>query len=237
MRQIFVDTETSGFEFKNGHRIIEFGGVEAINRKLTGNDLHLYFKPDIEIEAGAFEVHGISNQRLENEPVFEDKADEIMNYLKGAELVIHNAGFDVPFLDYELSRMSNNTWGMLKEHCGIVDTLVMARKMHPGQRNSLDALCKRYMISNAHRSLHGALLDAQLLAKVYFAMTGGQTQLALNEASEVKRGNDQSKSLDFSQLNFKLANLSEDSEKAHQAYIDLLDKKSKNGAVWRLIKK
>ncbi|MCF6764716.1 DNA polymerase III subunit epsilon [Thiotrichales bacterium 19S3-7] len=235
MRQIFLDTETSGFSFKDGHRIIEFGGVEAINRKLTGNDLHLYFRPDIEIEKGAFEVHGISNEQLMSELPFEAKVDEIMNYLKGAELVIHNAGFDVPFLDYELNRLPKNHWGTLKEHCQVVDTLIMARKLHPGQRNSLDALCRRYMISNAHRTLHGALLDAQLLAKVYFAMTGGQTQLALTEASEIKKVEDETNKVDLSELKLKLAKLLPASEAAHQSYIELLEKKSTNGVLWQLI--
>jgi DNA polymerase-3 subunit epsilon len=181
MRQIFLDTETTGFEFKEGHRIIEFGAVEMIDRKLTGNDLHLYFKPDIAVDAGAFKVHGISNEFLADKPLFQEQADKIMNYIKGSEVVIHNAAFDIPFLNSELKRIENNRWGDINQHISVVDSLILAREKHPGQRNSLDALCKRYGVNNKHRVFHGALLDSQILADVYLAMTGGQISLKLEE--------------------------------------------------------
>lgn len=232
MRQIFLDTETTGFEFKDGHRIIEFGAVEAINRKLTGNNLHLFFKPDIEVEQGAFEVHGISNERLKNEPLFEEKVTEIMEYLKGAELVIHNAQFDVPFINSELDRLSDNPFGKLEDHCTILDTLKMARKKHPGQRNSLDALCKRYHINNSHREFHGALLDSELLASVYFAMTGGQTALSFDEIQkkEVKINKANEKKLKPRKL--KLIEISKESEKLHNEYLTVLEKKSAKMPLW-----
>ncbi|MCF6807144.1 DNA polymerase III subunit epsilon [Thiotrichales bacterium 19S9-12] len=232
VRQIFLDTETSGFEFKDGHRIIEFGAVEAIDRKLTGKTLHFYFKPDIEIESGAFEVHGISNERLENEPLFEEKVSEIMTFLTDAEIIIHNAGFDVPFINYELGRLSENHWGKLDEYCQITDSLYLARRKYPGQRNSLDALCKRFMIDNSERSLHGALLDAELLAKVYFAMTGGQTKLALNEDNKIKENQDENINKSYKNLNLKVLDISDEASQKHQKYLELLNKKSKQQNLW-----
>ncbi|MCF6767267.1 DNA polymerase III subunit epsilon [Thiotrichales bacterium 19S11-10] len=232
VRQIFLDTETSGFEFKDGHRIIEFGAVEAIDRKLTGKTLHFYFKPDIEIESGAFEVHGISNERLENEPLFEEKVSEIMTFLTDAEIIIHNAGFDVPFINYELGRLSENHWGKFDEYCQITDSLYLARRKYPGQRNSLDALCKRFMIDNSERSLHGALLDAELLAKVYFAMTGGQTKLALNEDNKIKENQDENINKSYKNLNLKVLDISDEALQKHQKYLELLNKKSKQQNLW-----
>ena len=178
-RQIVLDTETTGLEPSQGHRIIEIGCVELINRRLTGNNYHQYLQPDREIDEGALQVHGISNAFLKDKPRFSDVVGDLMSYLKGAELVIHNAPFDVGFLDHELKRVGKEQ-GVIADHCGIIDTLVMARKMHPGQKNNLDALCKRYDVNNTQRELHGALLDAEILSDVYLRMTGGQVGLALD---------------------------------------------------------
>ncbi len=176
MRQIVLDTETTGLDPKSGHRIIEIGCVELVNRQLTGNHYHQYINPEREIDAGALAVHGISNEFLADKPLFSKVIDEFMQFVDGAELIIHNAPFDVGFLDHEM-RLHNRKLGKLTDYCTIFDTLTYARKKHPGQKNSLDALCKRYDIDNSHRDLHGALLDAEILAIVYLAMTGGQSSL------------------------------------------------------------
>ena len=186
-RQILLDTETTGLETRDGHRIIEIGCVEMIDRKMTGNDYHQYIQPNREIDAEALAVHGITQEYLADKPHFEDVANDFLEYVKGAELIIHNAPFDVGFLDYEVG-LFNKKRGMnhpsLKKICTITDSLVMARDLHTGQRNSLDALCKRYDISNEHRQLHGALLDSQILGDVYLAMTGGQVTLSLMSAQD-----------------------------------------------------
>jgi DNA polymerase-3 subunit epsilon len=174
-RQLVLDTETTGLEPSQGHRIIEIGVVEMVDRRLTGNNFHIYLQPDREIDAGAIEVHGITNEFLADKPRFEDIAEELADYLRDAEVIIHNAPFDVGFIDAEYQRLENGlTMGSL---CEVIDTLVMAREMHPGQRNSLDALCGRYDVDNKHRTKHGALLDSEILADVYLAMTGGQKSL------------------------------------------------------------
>ncbi len=178
MRQIVLDTETTGLEPTQGHRVIEIGCVELIGRRRTEKHFHRYLQPDREIDAGAQEVHGITAEFLADKPRFEDIADEFLDYIRGAELIIHNAPFDTGFIRRELSLlgMPDDTLGSL---CAVTDTLVMARKLHPAQKNSLDALCKRYQIDNTQRTLHGALLDAEILADVYLAMTGGQRALSL----------------------------------------------------------
>jgi DNA polymerase-3 subunit epsilon len=174
-RQLVLDTETTGLEPSQGHRIIEIGVVEMVDRRLTGNNFHIYLQPDREIDAGAIEVHGITNEFLADKPRFEDIAEELADYLRDAEVIIHNAPFDVGFIDAEYQRLETGlTMGSL---CEVIDTLVMAREMHPGQRNSLDALCGRYDVDNKHRTKHGALLDSEILADVYLAMTGGQKSL------------------------------------------------------------
>ncbi len=178
MRQIVLDTETTGLDPQEGHRIIEIGCVELLDRRLSRNNFHQYIQPDREIDAGAIDVHGITNELLADKPRFAEIAEDFLRYVEGAELIIHNAAFDVGFLDHELS-----LWGegaaRIGEICEITDTLAMARRLHPGQRNSLDALCKRYGVDNSQRDLHGALLDAEILADVYLAMTGGQVSLHL----------------------------------------------------------
>ncbi|KTD68052.1 DNA polymerase III, epsilon chain [Legionella steelei] len=175
MRQIVLDTETTGIGHEHGHRVIEIGCVELFDRKLTGKHFHVYLNPQRQVDEGAFRVHGISNEFLQDKPLFEDKAEEFWEFIVGAELIIHNAPFDVGFLNSELKLIQWNK--KLENFCTIIDTLVLARDKYPGQRNSLDALCKRFGIDHFNRDLHGALLDAEILAYVYLAMTGGQTSL------------------------------------------------------------
>ena len=183
MRQIVLDTETTGLATSEGHRIIEIGCVELVNRRITGNNFHTYLNPDRDIDEGAERVHGISRADLETAPRFPEIVDRLLDYLREAELVIHNAEFDVGFIDHELALMQHDR-PQITQHATVLDTLMLARKMHPGQRNSLDALCKRYEVDASNRELHGALIDADLLARVYLAMTGGQTALSLDEASK-----------------------------------------------------
>ena len=183
MRQVVLDTETTGLEVERGHRIIEIGCVELMNRRPTGRVFHHYLNPGREIDAGAAAVHGITAEKLADKPRFAAIAEELLAFLADAELIIHNAPFDVAFIDQELSLLSRSTGAearRLREVCRVLDSLALARDMHPGQRNSLDALCKRYAIDNSHREYHGALLDARILADVYLAMTGGQSLLALD---------------------------------------------------------
>lgn len=186
-RQIILDTETTGLDPKEGHRIIEIGCVEMVSRRLTGKNFHFYLQPDREIDAEAIEVHGITNEFLADKPRFKDIVAELIAYLKGAELIIHNAPFDIGFLNHELAQLAQ-PYQAITHYCTVADTLVMARQMYPGQRNSLDALCRRYEIDNGHRTLHGALLDAEILADVYLAMTGGQVSLQLGGETDDGRG-------------------------------------------------
>lgn len=182
MRQIVLDTETTGLEPTQGHRIIEIGCVELVNRRKTDNNFHVYLNPEREIEDGAFDVHGISNEFLADKPKFADVAQELIEFIRDSELVIHNAPFDVGFLNAELKKLGRK-WGKIDDYCQVVDTLLLAREKHPGQKNNLDALCKRYEIDNSKRDLHGALLDAQILLDVYLAMTGGQETLLLDDST------------------------------------------------------
>lgn len=178
MRQIVLDTETTGLETSQGHRIIEIGCVELFNRRLTGRHYHQYINPEREVDAGAFQVHGISNEMLADKPTFAQIAQEFIEFVGEADLIIHNAAFDVGFINAEFSRL-NPARGYIETRCNIIDTLLLARAKHPGQKNNLDALCKRYGVDNSQRELHGALLDAEILADVYLLMTGGQTALSL----------------------------------------------------------
>lgn len=180
MRQVVLDTETTGLSTKQGHRIIEIGCLELVNRRLTGREFHRFLNPDRDIDEGAERVHGISRADLESEPRFTEVVDEFLEFVSGAELIIHNASFDVGFLEHELRLMKHPT-PVIEEHSTVLDTLTLARELHPGQRNSLDALCKRYEIDATKRDVHGALIDSELLANVYLAMTGGQTALLLDE--------------------------------------------------------
>ncbi len=185
-RQVVLDTETTGLEVGEGNRLIEIGAVELIERRITGRQFHYYLNPQRAIEEGALEVHGITEEFLQDKPLFADISNEFLDFIRDAELLIHNAAFDLGFLDAELALLSESP-GQVMDFATIQDTLALARDLHPGQRNSLDALCKRYEIDNSNRSLHGALLDAQLLAEVYLAMTGGQTDLGLSFAVSSKQ--------------------------------------------------
>ena len=180
MRQIVLDTETTGLSVNHGHRIIEIGCVELLNRRLSGREFHRFLNPDRDIDEGAEAVHGISRKELETAPRFAEIVDDMLEFFSGAELIIHNATFDVGFLEHELKLMQHPR-PKIEDHATVLDTLMVARKMHPGQRNSLDALCKRYAVDASKRDVHGALIDAELLARVYLAMTGGQTALSLEE--------------------------------------------------------
>ena len=188
MRQIVLDTETTGLEPSQGHRIIEIGCVEISNRRLTNKRFHQYINPQREIDEGAIEVHGITNEFLVDKPVFADIAEDFLSFVQGAELIIHNAPFDVGFINHELKLLGSDIV-RIDNVCSILDTLSMARQMHPGQKNNLDALCKRYEIDNSSRTLHGALLDAEILADVYLSMTGGQVRLSLDGSEQDEAGN------------------------------------------------
>lgn len=179
MRSVVLDTETTGMPVTDGHRVIEIGCVELMGRRLTGRHFHVYLQPDREIDEGAIAVHGITNEFLQDKPRFKEVAEEFFEFIRGAQLIIHNAAFDVGFINNEFALLGQQDRADIGEHCSILDTLLMARERHPGQRNNLDALCKRYGVDNSGRDLHGALLDAEILADVYLTMTGGQTHLSL----------------------------------------------------------
>ncbi len=236
MRQIVLDTETTGLEPKEGHRIIEIGCVELERRRLTRNNYHQYLQPDREIDAGAVEVHGITTEFLSDKPRFADIAEDFLSYIKGAELIIHNAPFDVGFINHEL-RMLGSGYGQLEDYCSILDTLAMARKLHPGQRNSLDALCKRYQVDNSQRDLHGALLDAEILADVYLLMTGGQTRLALSteeqQAGSGKKSDGGIRRLAENRPALKVIRASEEEQRRHDERLQAIDKSSGGECVWR----
>lgn len=244
MRQIVLDTETTGIDPREGHRLIEIGAVELINRRLTGRTYHQYINPEREIEAEAIAIHGITNDRVAYEPVFAEIADEFWAFIRGAELVIHNAPFDVGFMDHEFKwlhdRRGDPRLGPVAEHCGILDTLQMARDKHPGQRNSLDALCKRYEIDNGHRVLHGALLDAEILADVYLAMTGGQTALFLDAASSGEGQAQSQGGLSIRRLSLAPGQLrvvlpGEEELAAHRAKLDGIRKAAGGECRWDLL--
>lgn len=217
MRQVVLDTETTGLEPSQGHRIIEIGCVEMINRRLTENHYHQYIKPDREVDAGALEVHGISNEFLADKPGFENVVDDFIQYVKGAELIIHNAPFDVGFINHEL-RLWDPSHPALEEICTITDSLQMARKQYPGQKNSLDALCRRLGIDNSQRTLHGALLDSEILAEVYLSMTGGQTGLDLDGLAEFG-GVEPIRPLTGDRPGLRVIHPSADELVAHQEYL------------------
>ena len=231
-RQIVLDTETTGLEHRQGHRIIEIGCVELINRKLTGNNYHQYINPDREIDQGAMEVHGITNEFLIDKPFFKDIGTAMMDYLRGAELIIHNAAFDVGFLDAELEKVDPQS-PKIADVCGVHDTLLQARKMFPGQRNDLDSLCRRFDINNSHRELHGALLDAEILADVYLAMTGGQSSLVLEASSNSNSGIDASvPKVNYATLDLPLVRASNEEKQSHVEWLSRLDEKVEDQCVW-----
>jgi DNA polymerase-3 subunit epsilon len=236
MRQIVLDTETTGLEVSQGHRIIEIGCVELVNRRLTGNHYHQYINPEREIDQGAIEVHGITNEFLDDKPVFARIAADFIEFIAGAELIIHNAPFDLGFLDAELQRMPQ-AQAAIKDLCTVIDTLVMARAKHPGQRNNLDALCQRYHVDNSQRDLHGALLDAEILADVYLAMTGGQTAFQLSDATanngDGGPGSQQIRRLDSSRPALPVIRATARERAAHEAQLDAIAASSGGRVLWR----
>ncbi len=235
MRQIVLDTETTGLEPSDGHRIIEIGCVELLDRRLTGNNFHQYLQPDREIDAGAMEVHGISNEFLLDKPHFHDIVDDFLRYIEGAELVIHNAPFDVGFINHELKLCEQGQ--QVNDLCSVLDTLGMARKMHPGQKNNLDALCRRYDINNAHRDLHGALLDAEILSDVYLAMTGGQVSLLLGAGNDgVGQGaSEEVRRLAADRLPVSVIKATVEELEAHNTRLSAITAASGETSVWQKV--
>jgi DNA polymerase-3 subunit epsilon len=233
IRQVVLDTETTGLNPQEGHRIIEIGCVELVNRRLTQNRFHVYINPDRIIDQGAIEVHGITNEFLEDKPRFEDIFEDFIAFIRGAELIIHNAPFDVGFINHEFLLLNNGT-GSVADYSEVFDTLTYARKKHPGQRNSLDALCKRYGIDNSHRDLHGALLDAEILADVFLVMTGGQFSL-LDEDLAEKEEVGMSKvisALSVDRPALKIIRCDEEELQAHQQRLEAIDKASGGACIW-----
>lgn len=229
MRQIVLDTETTGIDPAEGHRIIEIGCVEMVERKLTGRNYHVYINPDREVEAEAITIHGITNEFLVDKPRFADVADEFFEFIKGAELVIHNAAFDIGFMDSEFSRLKPVR--KTADHCGVVDSLALARARHPGQKNNLNALCKRYGVDNSNRELHGALLDAEILADVYLLLTGGQTALSLDSNAEDGETAGGIRRLNPDRPALAVIKASDTENDAHTAFMTGLEKQS-GGTVW-----
>jgi len=232
MRQIVLDTETTGLEPEQGHRVIEIGCVELVNRRLTGQHFHQYVRPDRQIDPAAFAVHGISDEDLADKPPFSEVAHALMRFIDGAELVIHNAPFDVGFLNHELARLGEG--GLrVEQHCKVLDTLTLARELHPGQRNSLDALCKRYAVDNSSRDLHGALLDAEILAEVYLAMTGGQATLDLSAATPQTAASARTASAESERRGpLRVIRASDDELQAHDERLRAIDAASEGGCIW-----
>ena len=236
-RYVVLDTETTGMPVTDGHRIIEIGCVELVGRRYTGRTFHVYLNPDREIDEGAIAVHGITNEFVADKPRFRDVADEFYEFIKGAQLIIHNAAFDVGFINNEFALLGQSDRAEVSDYCSVLDTLLMARERHPGQRNSLDALCKRYDVDNSNRELHGALLDAEILADVYLAMTGGQTHLSLAgegmdsdgsgrvQASAIRR-------LDPSRPKTPVLWASEEELQAHALRLAAIEKAAGGPALW-----
>ncbi len=240
MREVVLDTETTGLEVAQGHRVIEIGCVEIVNRRITDRNFHTYLQPDREVDEGAVAIHGITGEFLADKPRFAEVANSFLEFVDGARLVIHNAAFDLGFLNHELKAVQGPDVEVLEDRCGVLDTLIMARRRHPGQRATLDALCKRYGVSNSHRQLHGALLDAELLAGVYLAMTSGQVALSL-EGSEpglglpathdMQASRQVSTAASRSPLPVIRASAGELAQ--HQAYLAVLDKAAGKPCLWR----
>ena len=240
MRQVFLDTETTGLSPESGDRVIEIGCVELVNRRLTGRNLHFYLNPERRSHQDAIAVHGLSEEFLADKPLFAHIADELLEYVKDAEIVIHNAAFDVAFLDAELKRHAGKVAAfigrVIAAECRVLDTLALARKMHPGQRNNLDALCKRYAIDNSHRELHGALLDSRILADVYLAMTGGQVGLALGELTTANnQAGGQVRALVRPPVPLVVVAASDEELKLHEAMLGTIAKASRGKCLWQAL--
>ncbi|MCF7969973.1 MAG: DNA polymerase III subunit epsilon [Methylococcaceae bacterium] len=229
-RQVVLDTETTGLNPKEGHRIIEIGCVELVNRRLTDRKFHMYINPERKIDQGAIEVHGITNESLQDKPLFKDVADDFLDFIRGAELIIHNAPFDIGFMDHEFALLKQGI-GKTEEFCTVFDSLVYARKKHPGQRNSLDALCKRYGIDNSHRDLHGALLDAEILSDVYLLMTGGQ--LSMLDDDDLSEGGKEQviQRISSDRPALRIIECTAEELLEHQKNLDMLEKSS-GACLW-----
>jgi len=233
MRQIVLDTETTGLNPRSGDRIIEIGCVEMINRRLTGNNLHFYINPERDSEDGALAVHGLTTEFLSDKPKFTEISAELLDYLSGAEIIIHNAPFDIGFLDAEFARLGVAPF---KQHVAeVIDTLVQAKSMYPGKRNSLDALCDRYGISNSHRVLHGALLDAELLAEVYLAMTRGQNSLTIDLEVQETTAQGDTGPIAGTLAEVLVMRASEEEVAAHELVMNSLDKEVRGSCIWRTL--
>jgi DNA polymerase-3 subunit epsilon len=233
MRQIVLDTETTGLEVEQQHRVIEIGCVELFNRRLTGRSFHRYLNPERDIDLGAQQVHGLSREQLSKEPTFAQVHPEFLEFVNDAELIIHNAPFDVAFLNAEFGRLEAAR--KITDTCRVLDTLALARQMHPGQRNTLDALCKRYSVDNSHREYHGALLDARILAEVYLAMTGGQAKFMLSAESDTARSRARQAApmRGTEGVRIVVVQASDEEMAAHEHVLALLDKASHGNTVWR----
>jgi len=234
MRQVVLDTETTGLEVHLDHRIIEIGCVELVNRRLTGRHFHRYVNPERDIDVGAQQIHGISREELVDKPVFAQIAGEFLDFVAGAELVIHNAAFDVGFINHELGKLQSSA-SAIERHCGIVDTLLLARQLFPGQKNSLDALCRRYGVDNSHRRLHGALLDAEILADVYLMMTGGQVDLTLGNASSGRAQTPEHfhiRRLDPKRAPLRVIRANNEEQIAHQEKLENIRKAAGGKCLW-----
>lgn len=232
MRQVVLDTETTGLEPKHGHRIIEIGCVEIVNRRKTERHFHQYLNPDREIDDGAFNVHGISNEFLADKPRFADIAQEFVDFIRDSELIIHNAPFDVGFINAELKQLGRK-WGKTEDYCSVIDTLMMAREKHPGQKNNLDALCNRYEIDNSSRDLHGALLDAQILLDVYLAMTGGQETLSFDATQEQQAADSgHAKIINVNRKPLRIIEPTTEDLTAHEQYLERIKTESGGKCVW-----
>jgi DNA polymerase-3 subunit epsilon len=233
MRQVVLDTETTGLEWAQGHRVIEIGCIEILNRRQTDNSFHCYLNPERAVDERAQEVHGLSREDLADKPLFKDMADDFLAYIDDAELIIHNAAFDVGFLDNELRLIQRDDRSLAKAN-PIMDTLTLARQIHPGQRNSLDALCKRYGVDNSRRDLHGALLDARLLAEVYLALTGGQGDLSLGQSDHGdNKGAEERRSIDRDGIDLVVLHPTDAELKQHEAQLDMIDEACSDKSVWR----
>jgi len=232
MRQVVLDTETTGLEPKQGHRIIEIGALELVDRQLTGRQFHAYINPERDIDQGALEVHGITEEFLRDKPRFADIADDLLAFVEGAELIIHNAQFDVGFIDNELL-LSGHQQTTIKAVASVLDTLELARDLHPGQRNSLDALCKRYEVDNSSRTLHGALLDSEILADVYLAMTGGQTDLGLSLESTTAGHEEDEAEFTRGRPPLTVVRASEEELLLHEARLEDIEKQSGGHCQYR----
>jgi DNA polymerase-3 subunit epsilon len=231
MRQIVLDTETTGLNPRSGDRVIEIGCVEMVNRRLTGSNLHVYINPERDSEEGALAVHGLTTEFLSDKPKFAEISAELLDYISGAEIIIHNAPFDVGFLDVEFGRLGLPPFR--KHVAGVIDTLVQAKSLYPGKRNSLDALCDRYGISNAHRVLHGALLDAELLAEVYLAMTRGQNSLTIDLHVEEHMAEGEDGPLNLALADVLVLRAADDEVEAHELLLNTLDKEVRGTCIWR----